>query len=259
MLITAIRSTLLAFLGCLSLTAAGCSGLVRLHEDPEYFTIIGPVAVDVQSFNGDVIITTDEFSDTGSVQVLRTSVHGFGRMKEGEASLPQIRYSAQLIPGESGPKFQVRTHTDHQEPHFQRAHLYITVPETSSVYVRTTNGDVHATGITGPVDIRTTSGDVSVVTNKPMLHAVTLGTDRGDVDYRVRAESTGLIDAETIRGRVINRIRYGQVIIHPATSERRLSAQLNQGQNPVVLRAIDGHIRVVVTHHPEDVGSLIFD
>lgn len=250
------------FLGLLHISGCAATNTVmgtRLAEDPYHLDIFGPLEVDVRSFNGDVFITADEFHEGVTVRVVRDAAHGAGRYEEARASLPQISYSVRIVAGEIGPRLQVRTFTDHPEPHFQRAHLHITLQEADGVFVRTTNGKVHARGVQGRVDITTTNGDVRVMSNYPMRQAVTIVNHRGNIDYRVRGESTGLIDGETVRGRVIHRARQGRMIVNNGTNQSRLHAQLNGGENPINLRTTDGDIRIAVVRNPEEVGTLIFE
>jgi hypothetical protein len=228
------------------------------EDDPLILNVAGPVAIDVESFGGDVIITANEKLSEATVTVRREARHGSSRKKEAKASLAEIGYSAVVVPGESGPVLEIRTWTGHAEPYFQRAHLEINVPAATGVTVRTRNGLVEAVDIEGAVDIECAAGNVRVMTNRPMWQAVTVVNDEGDIDYRVRGESTGLLDCVTQDGDVIYRARQGRFIVSEVTLNT-LRATLNDGENPIRLRTTRGNIRVAVVHNPTEVGEKIVD
>ncbi|MHC4416866.1 MAG: hypothetical protein ACYS0G_16480, partial [Planctomycetota bacterium] len=132
------------------------------EDDPFTVKVVGPVAVDVVSFGGNVMITADEKLSEATITVRREATHGFARRKEAKQSLAKIAYSAAVVPGVAGPQLEVRTWTNHAEPHYQRAHLEIGVPAVDGVTVRTRFGDVEAIDIEGTVHIECSEGDVTV-------------------------------------------------------------------------------------------------
>ena len=94
----------------------------------------GPVSLDVQSFGGDVLLNVDPAAKNLSVTFVRESVHGPMRDKEAKASLEEIDCSAELEIGVGLNRIlKVRTSTRHAEPHFQRAHIRITVPDADGI------------------------------------------------------------------------------------------------------------------------------
>jgi hypothetical protein len=230
----------------------------RIDDEPRIFEGVGPLSVDVESFNGDVMITGDNRLQTVTVQVVRESVHGYGRSDEGKESLADIAWTADLVPGELGQVLQVRTQTSNPEPHFQRAHVVITAPVVDGIKVKTATGRVEAVAIQGQVDITAAESDVRVMTDLPMTRAVTIVIRDGDIDYRVRPESSAKFDAQTIDGRVTHRIK-GDLVILPPLNHDRFNAVLNDGKNPVILRTVDGDIRIRVVSDPQSVGEYIFD
>ena len=153
----------------------------------------------------------------------------------------------------------VRTGTTNAEPHFLRTNIYIEAPDIEGVRVHTTNGTVRATDISGAVDINTTEGEVRVMTNKAMMQPVTIVTGNNDIHYRVRGESAGAFDCQTVRGEVTSLVKYGQMKLGSPSTDETLHAVLNQGTNPIVLRTVDGDIRIAVVHNPTQVGAWIMD
>ncbi len=217
------------------------------------------VSVDVESFNGNVFIEAGEDYDITTVEVCRKAMHGPRRPKEAKGSLDEIAYTIDITEGQYGPVLVIRATTSHPEPHYQAADIYINAPAVDGVSVHTTNGKVHARGIAGPVDVTTTNGDVRVLTNQPMLDDVTIINRNGDIVYRVRGESAGVFDGETVRGKVVQHTRYGQWVIGPGSDHDSLHATFNNGTNPILMRTVDGDIIVAVVQNPEEVGYFVFE
>lgn len=107
------------------------------------------------------------------------------------------------------------------------------VPEGTPVSIRTTSGDVTASGLSGPVDLEASSGDVE-------LESLTGGTDArvssGDIDAhrlggRVALESTsGDVSGTDLTASVVSaRASSGDVDIDVASPPRRVSASASSG------------------------------
>lgn len=229
----------------------------KVTDDPIVLEALGPIEVDVINFAGDVLIEVDPDATTATIAMTRRATHGYGRTEEAEYSLSQIDASVGLTGGELGQRLVVRTWTDHAEPHFQRVDMRITVPETEGVYVETRRGRVQARNVAGPIEVTNDEGEIRVMTTRAIDDPVMLINHGGDVVFRVRGESRGFIDAATIRGKVSHHLRYGELRILPGTSHNRLFAELNNGENPIVLRAADGDVMVAVVSSPTTVGALV--
>ncbi len=228
----------------------------HVEDEPKVFAVTSPVAIDVESLGGDVMIEVDEDLVEATVTITREATQGWGRGDEAKVSLDRISSTVELVSGPSGPVLSIRTWTTDPEPWFQRAHVHITLPHADGLRVRTQRGRVWAVDIEGQVDVETSEGGVRVMTNLAMRRPVTIVNRSGDIDYRVRGESTGAIDAATVRGQVMQRVSYGRLIIKSATGAA-LEAVLNDGTNPIVLRTVDGDIRIAVVSEPTKVGAQI--
>ncbi|MHC4216823.1 MAG: DUF4097 family beta strand repeat-containing protein [Planctomycetota bacterium] len=228
------------------------------EDEPLVLDVAGPVAVDVDSFGGDVIITANDKLYEATVTVRREARHGATRKKESKASLAEIHYSAVVMPSGSGPRLEVRTWTDHAEPYYQRAHLEINIPAVDGLTVRTRWGLIEAVDIEGTVHIEGSEGDVRVMTNRPMRRPVTVINRKGDIDYRVRGESTGAFDCQSAGGKVLYRARQCRFIADQSSGSA-LVATLNDGENPIQLRTTGGDIRVAVVPDPTKIGETIVD
>ncbi len=221
--------------------------------------ISGPVEIEVESFAGDIRVIGDPGMEKARVRVVRQGVHGIGRREDAERSLEDIMVNIELVPGEIGQKLRVIATTDNLEPQFLRAHIFVAVPEVDGVSIRSNMGDISALGVAGPLDFKGSGGDVKVQTNRPLRRPVTIINNGGDIEYRVRGESTAKFDCEAVNGVVSPWIRFGHFQIDPHSSDRILKGVLNDGDNRVFLRTVDGDIRISVIHNPELVHGFHFD
>lgn len=242
----------------LVLTAGGCT-TAQITDEPMVLDVSPPMAVDVDLFRGDVILRVNPKLTETSVTVTRVATHGAKRRKEAKASLQEIQYSADVIAGELGPVVQVRASTTHAEPHFQHVNVFIDSPEIAGVKIRTRNGRVVARDVTGPIDVSTSYEYVRIMTRYAITEPVTILNSEGDIDYRVRGDSTARLDCVAIGGHASMKARFGEVVVYPESDSDTLRADLNNGNNDVVLRTVNGDIRVVVIDEPAEVGLTIVD
>ncbi len=249
------RLLAVALLAAVSAGLPGCS--TSTVDGPFSLAARGPIAVNVVSFNGNVTVIADPLLPWATITFKRVGTHGHGRNKEAKSSLDNIKYTAKIVEGEHGPVMEVRTWTTDAEPWFQRAHVEIRLPAVDGLTVRTSNGMIEAINIQGEVDIECTDGDVRVMSDLPMLQPVTIHNNAGDIDYRVRGNSTGEFKCHAEDGSVDGRIRQGRFIVHTGTVHNTLLASFNDGTNPITLTTLNGDIRIAVVHNPTDVGTSI--
>jgi len=221
----------------------------------------GPLAVDIDNFSGSVVVRADRDVTSTFVEVRRVSKHGIGRWYEGYEALDDAQWTATLEPRAGGNQtLVVRTDTPNPEKHFHQMQVLVITPALDSVKIRTQKGDVTVIENQGAVDIETTRGDVRMMTPWPITGAVTIVTSDGTIDYRVRGESKGAFDCETVGGEVRHRCEFGKwAYMNDANDHDRFLATLNDGTNPIVLRTTDGNIRVAVVPDPTAVGIVIRD
>lgn len=223
----------------------------------------GLVNVEVRNFAGDVVIRGDRPDRTQDALVIldRRGEHRGFRDKESEASLPLITWDVRITPpaGPGEPStLVVEASTTHDEPWYQRLDIEVTIAELGRITVETTRGRVQVSNNRGPVDITTTKGNVRVVTPWPQKLESIIVTRDGDIDYRVRGESSFVLDAETIGGTVKARCTAGRWTAHDARNDHdSMHATLNDGGERLILRTVDGNIRVGVVEEPGAIGSFI--
>lgn len=218
----------------------------------------GVVSIDLDCFAGSVLVKANKNLSETLVTVERATRHGFPRYGEAGRALDLIDYTVSLDRGTSGEEIVVvRANSSGTETVLGRANVRIETPELGAVRIRTSRGDVQVLENRGPVDIVSSYGNVSVATPWPMRDSISIMNREGDVEYRVRAESTGLFDLETTGGIVSTRCRYGRWMgADPENRADRVIAVLNSGDNPIVIRTSEGDIDVAVVSDP--VGSAEF-
>lgn len=232
----------------------------KQHKDePVFLRVDGPVFVDVESFAGAVTVRADEHLRWATVQVVREARQGYGRDAAASEALDRMEYSAEVVNTETGQMLRVRTWSLDPEPWYQRANVTITTPAVDGLTVRTDGGGVTAVGVSGPVHVECAEGDARIMTDLPMLQPVLVLNRRGDVDYRVRGDSTAAFDCEALGGQIDYRVRRGRLMVHDGTAEDTLVATLNEGANPVRLQTVSGNVRIAVVADPTAVGSMIVD
>lgn len=242
----------------------GVHDVFRGHTNAKSQTIrfetTGVVGVDIDNFGGDVEIVADPGATGIIVTIRREGTHGFLRGGESKASLELIAATTEMEPGDLGPVLAIRTWSTADEPWFQASHIRIEAPAVDGVRVNTTRGTVLAKGVGGQVDIQNGGGSVRLMTDRPMREAVIVVAREGDIDYRVGRDSAGFFDVETVGGTVRLRSAVGGWIMHPEQSRRdHLYGTLNGGTNRILLRTVDGDIRVAIVDDPTQAGMIIVD
>lgn len=250
----------------------GVSDFFHGHESARSqsrsFEIPGAVGVDVETFGGNVTVVASAAVSSVTVSIERESTHGFGRGGEGKSSLENIQATTEIVPGKLGPMLQVRVASSDPEPHFQRAHVLIEAPALADVRIRTGRGRIEvksARGVLaeeggGSIDVETGEGAIRLMSDGPIEGNVTAIARQGHVDFRMRGEFGAEFDAETRGGTVRVRCTDGR---WTATSlenrPSRTAGRLNDGGSLVMLRTVDGDIRVAIVPDPTAVGAFIID
>jgi len=236
---------------------AGCQA--TRSEQTMTLDVGGPLAIDVSSLGGDVIIRGRDEGDRATVHFERVALHGGDRRAEAAASLAEISTSAELVPGELGPILQVRAETTHGEPHFQRVHITIDAPLIDGVMILTQRGRIEVRNVAGECSIRTSDGGIRFMTAQALTRPITISNADGDIDFRTAGSSRGTISAQADDGAVLHRVRLGALTIAAGTDHDSLHATLNGGDNAITLRTVNGDIRIAVVSNPEEVGLRIFE
>ena len=209
----------------------------------------GPIAVDVESFGGTVTIIADP-------EMIGTEVSA-NQYEKGLGTVPIARLymdvTTTVMHGPLGETVRVIATCNDDPLHTVTANIVVRARTIHGVRVHSERGDIVVRGITGPVDIQTRDGDVRIVTPRVMNEQVLVENRRGNIIYRVRSESSGLINATAINGEATLDLRNGNAVILPGSTGDHLSARFNDGLNPITMRTVEGNIRIFVV--PDPIGS----
>ncbi len=231
----------------------------HVHENESFLVpAAGVLNVDVDNFAGNVVLHASGDGATASIDVVRRGTHGLGRQGESEESLKQLAVTYGVEERNGRATLVVKSTTTHVEPWFQAVDIDIAVPRLGVVIVRTSRGHVMVTNFEDGVDIETTHGDVRVATNAVIDSPSTILNKEGSIDWRVPPRSIGAFQMEAVNGQAQVRVRDG---IWLATDRRNDNDSsygvLNKGTNLVILRTVDGDIRMYVGANPTEMGTFI--
>ena len=228
---------------------AGCRATQVVHLDTVTLKANGPVAVNVNSFGGNVTILGDP-SINGVVVSANQHEDGVGTVPVAKL---YMNCTTHIENSELGETVFVSATCNNDPLNLVSANIVVRAQDIHGVTVINGSGDVVVQQITGPVHIENSDGDVRVVTPLVMNEQILIENRRGNIIYRVRSESSGLIDATAIGGEATLDLRQGNASILPGSTGERLAAQFNDGTNPMTMRTTDGNIRIYV--NPDPIGS----
>ncbi len=231
----------------------------HVHENESFLVpSTGVMNIEVDNFAGNVQVDAAGDGATGSIDVVRRGTHGLGRQGESEESLKELAVTYGVEDRAGHATLIIKSTTTHAEPWFQSVDIEITVPRLGVVVVRTSRGHVAITNFEDGVDIETTHGDVRVATNAAITSPSTILNKDGSIDWRVAPKSTGTFEIEAVNGQAQIRVRDG---VWLATDRRNDSnsnyGRLNRGTNRVILRTVDGDVRMYVGESPTEMGTFI--
>jgi len=239
----------------------GWNAVAAGHVSSAETTLVGAegvLDVDVTAFAGDVVIRADPKAATATIDAVRRGTHGHSRRGESQDSLEQIAVSYGVEERDSGRTIVVRATTTAAEPWFQMVDIEVTLPQLGTAIVRTARGHVFVTDFTEGVDIETTKGDVRAVSNHVLSQPSTILDAEGSIDWRAPPGSSARIDAEAVNGSVRIKARESRWLgIDPRNDHDSMHGTINDGTNLIVLRTVDGDIRVFVGRNPSQTGSFI--
>ena len=155
--------------------------------------------------------------------------------------------------GPLGEVVHVVATCDDDPLHLVSANIVVRAKDIHGVTILNRSGDIVVQGSSGPMRLETSDGDVRIVTPLVMNEQVLVENRRGNIIYRVRSESSGMINATAIGGEATLDLRQGNAVILPGSTGDHLSAQFNDGVNPITMRTVEGDIRIHV--NPDPIGS----
>ena len=246
-------------LGLLLFTTAGCSIQSKAEHQP--LDLEGPVAVQVNSFAGDVTVRSIDLRAGARphVAVTRESSHGIRRYDKAREAMDSISWSARIDRGAQGPVLVVDVVSTAPSAMGVRADVVVEVPIVDGLSVHTTKGDIEVEDVSGPVELITTDGSVELLSDLALRGPLKILTSEGDVNVRLQAGTSGQLDFMAKDGRVGLYVRAGQMRVKPGTSNDSCRGQLGDSTEPFVVRTTHGVIRFTVKHNPKPHGIFHMD
>ena len=230
---------------CLLILLGGCHQPQVLTYTPKTLDTAGPISIDVSSFAGNVTIIADDTALATTIEVTQRD-DGYSELE----LPPLVQWNAWKENGDLGQLVLVEATTEDDSLQTLHADILVRAQSIHGIRIRTSRGDVSVYGISGAVDIRTSDGDVRLATPLVMNDEVTIENIRGDINMRIRGESSGTIDATAMNGSAAVDVRHGDVIILPKTTGDHVMAQLNSGANQYIFRTVDGNVKLAVVENP---------
>jgi hypothetical protein len=230
----------------LIITLTGCRSTFVLNLPPATLDVNGPISVDVRSFAGSVTLIADPDAPGAVISVVQRDIGNDVNRKP----VTRIAWSANVEIGSFGEMLSVEATSDSDSLRSLRADITIRAPLIHNVTIHTEQGDVTVVGTSGSLTIQTSDGDVRVVTPYALNQKVTIENRRGNIVYRVSGTSSGIIDATAMNGAASLHVRQGDTTILPGTTGDHLIASFNDGLNPMVMRTVEGDIRIYVLENP---------
>ena len=219
----------------------------------------GLVHVVVRNIEGDVRIRGQRQDASGPTTVRLRPRATVGTNFAARQELDQVQWDAQMKEGPGGSRvLEVSIRTKDPKAWFLRCDMEIDTPRLGRADVVTDHGRVLVEDNRGGVQVKSTFGDVRMRTPWPITEPCRIEAKDGDVEWIVRGESSGAFDCESIGGDVHVYARYGHwVATDPRNDHNSLAARLNSGENPVVIRVLEGGIYIVIVEDPHDTGTFI--
>lgn len=207
------------------------------------------LAIDVESFNGNVVVRADAGPDAPITVETDAQVSG-GVPDEGRDAyldLPQVSADVEEAGGRAVLRVRSTSAAAWDENH--RANLHITVPRCDGVEIDNRGGYVMVVAASGAATIENHGGSIEFRTDKLMNAPVTMTTSGGDIWYQVPIGSQGRFDLETLKGEVAMKDDSGNA--GGTWSQReRLSSTVGSGEFTVLARTNEGNIRVWIMEDP---------
>ena len=122
----------------------------------------------------------------------------------------------------------------------------LTVPPSYAVDVRTSDGNVSATGLTGPVTLTTGAGDVTV---SHVTGEVTLAASAGDIAGR-ELEGGGRVTARTAAGDVNLEFRAPPLSVTATSAAGNVTVRVPPADYRMQATTTAGNVRVTVPNSP---------
>ncbi|MCC6429029.1 MAG: hypothetical protein IT435_19695 [Phycisphaerales bacterium] len=223
-----------------SLLAGGCTQISGHHQVPISgieSPITGPLAVDIQSIRGAVLVETDPKLTGPSVMV--------AALEGGKTGTAESFIASQLAGGEHGSVLRVVS-ADTADGPAPRTLITVRVPACDGLRVRTSDGDVRMLGVGGAIDVEVGAckaghGGIVLDTTRALNQPVSLMLAEGRIDVRIPSSSELTATADAMDGLSKLRADSTRVVTRKLT-QSQFEVTIGSGTAPMVLRTGRGDI-----------------
>ena len=235
----------------------GVSGAVDKPIDLVFDDSADVLDVHVKNVSGDVVIRGKTKEATGDSLVRIEPRIEIRSANDPKMQLEKIKWSAHIDANDSGGHtLVIEVVSTDPDAWFVGSDIEVDVARLGAVTVNTRRGKIIVDDNRGPVDLSTTGGEIRVRTPWPMDQPCAMVNKDADISWSTRGESAGEFDCETVGGNIISYCRYGRwTMVDKRNDQNSLHANLNAGKNPIVMRNVDGDIRITIVEDPHSTGT----
>ena len=235
-------------------------GIAGSVDKPVYLTFADEglvVDVVIQNASGDVIVRGKPKEATGETTARIEPRIEIRTVSQRKAKLDEIQWDVHMEENDHGGQtLTIDVRSIDQDAWFAGADIEIDTPRLGNVRVNTRRGKIIVDDNRGPVDLSTKGAEIRVRTPWPMTQPCAMVNKDADINWSTRGESSGEFDCETVGGNIISYCRYGRwIVVDKRNDTNSLHATLNGGKNPIVMRNVDGDIRIKIVEDPHNTGT----
>lgn len=215
------------------------------------------IDVVIKNASGDVIVRGKPSEATGETAVRIEPRNEIRTVHQRKKNLDEIEWDVHMDPNDHGGQtLTIDVRSIDKDAWFAGSDIEVDTPRLGRVKVDTRRGKIIVDDNRGPVDLATAEGEIRVRTPWPMTEPCAMVTKNADISWTTRGESSGEFDCETLGGNIISYCRYGRWIsVDKRNDKNSLHATLNFGKNPIVIRNVDGDIRITIVEDPHATGT----
>ncbi len=245
-------------------------GLTGAVDEPMYHTFPDKglvIDVVIHNASGDVVVRGNPAESMGDTTVRIEPRLEIRSVNNIEDKLEEIQWDVRMDQNDHGGQtlFITLKSKDH-EAWFAGSDIEVDAARLGDVTIDTKRGKIIVDDNRGSVDLSTTRGEIRVRTPWPMTKPSAMVTKDADIEWVIRGESAGAYDCETVGGTIHSYCRYGRWLMldegNYVNGKRvnrndgnSLHATLNNGKNPIVMRNVDGDIRIKIVEDPHSTGT----
>ena len=235
-------------------------GIAGSVDKPVYLTFADEglvVDVVIENASGDVIVRGKPKEATGDTAVRIEPRFEIAIESQTNSKLNEIEWDVHMDPNDRGGQtLTIDVRSKNPEAWFAGSDIEVDTARLGTVTIHTKRGKIIVDDNRGPTDLSTIHGEIRVRTPWPMTQPCAMVTAQASISWCTRGESTGEFDCETVGGNIISYCRYGRWIMTDKDNDTNsLHATLNGGTNPIIMRTVDGDIRITIVEDPHNTGS----